>query len=149
MFGYRVAAVAVHRGHVLLHRSAQDDFWSLPGGRCELWELAQDALRREMREEMGIDVHVGRLLWVVENLFEQEGVAHHELGLYFKVDLGPDFGYNCRDSFEGSEEGLRLTFRWFPLASVRGLRLYPVFLQASLASLPSETEHIVNVEPAP
>jgi hypothetical protein len=102
-----------------------------------------------MWEEMGVDVRVGRLLWVVENLFEQQGVAYHELGLYFKIDLGPDFRYNLREAFEGNEESLRLIFRWFPLDSVRSLRLYPVFLQESLASLPAETEHIVNVESAP
>jgi hypothetical protein len=26
-FGYRVAAVAIHDGHVLLHRAECDDFW--------------------------------------------------------------------------------------------------------------------------
>jgi ADP-ribose pyrophosphatase YjhB (NUDIX family) len=57
-FHYRVAGVVTHARRVLLHRSEIDDFWSLPGGRARLFEAAQDALRREMREELGAEVVV-------------------------------------------------------------------------------------------
>ena len=36
-------------------------------------ESAGAALRREMREELGVHVTVGRLLWLVENFFTFEG----------------------------------------------------------------------------
>ena len=69
-FGLRVAGIAIHKGHVLLHRAECDDFWALPGGRGELLEPAVAALKREMKEEMDADVTVVRLLWVLENFFE-------------------------------------------------------------------------------
>ena len=68
-FGYRVSALAARDGYVLLHRSELDDFWSLAGGGCEMLESSEVALR----EEMGIDVRVERLLWVVENFFGRDG----------------------------------------------------------------------------
>jgi ADP-ribose pyrophosphatase YjhB (NUDIX family) len=61
-FNYRIVGVAM-RGEeeqdqceVLLHRAVTDDFWALPGGRAELLEPADATLRREMREELGVEL---------------------------------------------------------------------------------------------
>jgi ADP-ribose pyrophosphatase YjhB (NUDIX family) len=143
-FGYRVCGVALHEGHVLLHRAEHDDFWSMPGGGCELLEPGHAALRREMREEMGVDVRVVRLLWVIENFFEMAGAAHHELGFYFLVDLGPDFHYDVSRPFSGDEEGLRLIFRWYPIDSLEAVRLYPTYLRTALRAIPQATQYVVH-----
>jgi len=92
IFLCRVAGVAVVDDRVLLHRSEHDDFWALPGGRLEVGETMTEALRREMREEVEVDVEVGRLLWVIENFFDHYPLdqppdtslrsAHHELGFF-------------------------------------------------------------------
>lgn len=50
--------------------------WEPPGGQVELGEDLISALKREVREESGCDVEVGRLLGVNSNLGrEEEGVA--------------------------------------------------------------------------
>jgi mutator protein MutT len=56
-----VAAVLVEAGRVLLcHRRADlrwyPDVWDLPGGHVEPGELPAEALRRECREELDVDV---------------------------------------------------------------------------------------------
>ena len=38
--------------------------WDLPGGMAEANEPPADAVRRELREELGLDLHVGELLCV-------------------------------------------------------------------------------------
>jgi len=53
-FNYRIAAVALHEGNVLLNKLADHNFWFLPGGRAELLEPSHQTLKREMREELGI-----------------------------------------------------------------------------------------------
>ncbi len=87
IFNYRVAGLAVDGDRVLLHRTEIDDWWSLPGGRVEAGESSPEALVREMSEEMGADILVRRLLWVAEVFFENAGVRHHELGLYFLMEF--------------------------------------------------------------
>ena len=42
--------------------------WSLPGGKLEDGESLADALVREMKEETGLDVEPGRLLYVCDHL---------------------------------------------------------------------------------
>jgi 8-oxo-dGTP pyrophosphatase MutT (NUDIX family) len=50
-------------GRVLVCRNHRGE-WELPGGRPEVGELFQDCLRRELREETGLDVTVDRVLGV-------------------------------------------------------------------------------------
>jgi len=57
-----VAAVIVQRGAVLVaQRDAKSRFpglWEFPGGKVEPGETREAALRREIREELGVDVSI-------------------------------------------------------------------------------------------
>lgn len=54
-------AVIADGGRILLGRNDRAE-WELPGGRLEAGERVADAIRREVREETGLEVEVGRLL---------------------------------------------------------------------------------------
>jgi mutator protein MutT len=47
--------------------------WEFPGGSVEFGETLARALRREMREEYGIAIAVGKLLDVVDHILPEEG----------------------------------------------------------------------------
>jgi ADP-ribose pyrophosphatase YjhB (NUDIX family) len=146
-FTYRVAGIALDVDRVLLLRTEKDNFWFLPGGRVELLEPSQDALIREMQEELEVKVHVERLVWVVENFFEYEGKSYHELALYFLMSFPPDSHLCGKDeAFVGNEEGLKLIFKWHPLDEMEEIPLYPTFLRKRLNSIPQITEHIVHTD---
>lgn len=150
-FTYRVAGVALHEGRVLLNTVQGFDFWFLPGGRCELREAATEALMREMREEMGVEIGIERLLWVVENFFEFQGVVNHELGLYFLMSLPHDSGLcDAMEPFAGTEwlagpeQSIELIFQWHRLDALEQLPLFPAFLRRTLQAIPATVEHIVH-----
>jgi ADP-ribose pyrophosphatase YjhB (NUDIX family) len=63
----RVSADVILRdvhGRVLLVDPTYKPDWDLPGGMAEANEPPADALRRELREELGLDMQVGDLLCV-------------------------------------------------------------------------------------
>lgn len=143
-FNMRLVAVILAGDRVLVHRADGESFWSLPGGRAELLETTRDGLAREMREELDTEVEVGRLLWLVENFFEYEGMPYHELGFYFLVTLPPASTLTTSDTFSGYEGNLELIFRWAGLNELDGMVLLPSFLKAWLRNLPNTTQHIVH-----
>ena len=141
LFNYRIAGVAIHNGRLLLHKSPNDDYWALPGGRAEIMERGADTLRREMVEELGVEVKVGGLRWVGECFFEHRGTRYHEIGLYFAMalpDRSPLFEQN---EFNGDDG--RLVFRWHPLGSLGGIRVEPDFVVPALGDESGQILHYV------
>ncbi|MEP7338498.1 MAG: NUDIX hydrolase [Acidobacteriota bacterium] len=146
-FNYRVVGVAIHNHQVLLHQGEGESFWSLPGGRVEFGEEGAQTLKREMQEELDVQIEVTRLLWVVENFFDYDNKSYHELSFYFLMLL-PDTSkymtqagpYNC------AEPDSNLIFRWFPNQAevLADLPVFPSFLQTELQCLPESMQHRVH-----
>src|SRR5690242_11309734 len=55
-------------GRVLLIRRRDNQHWEPPGGVLELAETIHDGLRREIREETGLDIEPGPLTGVYKNM---------------------------------------------------------------------------------
>ncbi len=51
----------------------EHSLWEFPGGSVEFGERLADALKREMKEEFGIEIAVGELLDVVDHILPEEG----------------------------------------------------------------------------
>jgi 8-oxo-dGTP diphosphatase len=83
-----VGAVVWDGSRILLERRGRPPAlgaWSLPGGLIEVGETAEDAVRREVNEECGIEVTVGPLLGLFEPIHrDQDGrIRYHFVVLDF------------------------------------------------------------------
>jgi 8-oxo-dGTP pyrophosphatase MutT (NUDIX family) len=78
-------ALVVNDGKALLLRMRHTGKYQLPGGGVKVGERIEDTLRREVREEAGIEISVGRLLDFAELFFiyDPSGKAYHGLHFYY------------------------------------------------------------------
>jgi nucleoside triphosphatase len=86
-----VGALIVNgKGEILLVRSYKwGSRYTVPGGHIELGEASEKAVRREVREEVGLEVEPVRLLLVQEAIYP-EGYIKHEHFIFLD--------YLCRTS---------------------------------------------------
>lgn len=157
VFVYRVAGIAFFNNNILIHRNINDDFWSLPGGRCEMLEISKNTLIREMKEEIGVDIIIKRPLYFVENFFHFEEKDFHELSIFYLMEFPTHSKWVFEnDTFPGIEQsfkiendvydgtGFALIFKWVNVNELENLRLYPLFLRKSLKNIKPFPEHIIN-----
>lgn len=60
-----------------------EGFWEFPGGKCDAGESLIECLRREIREELGTDVIVGREILTCAHEYPERIVELH----FFECDL--------------------------------------------------------------
>ena len=64
-----VAAIIIYNGHILATQRGYGDFsskWEFPGGKVETNENPEEALIREIKEELNADITINEFLTTVE-----------------------------------------------------------------------------------
>ena len=92
----------------------QQRFYRPLGGEIEFGERAEDAVSREVREEVGCEIEEVRLLSVSENIFTYLGAEGHELVWTFEARLVDASMYE-REVVECREGDSRFEAHWVPL----------------------------------
>jgi 8-oxo-dGTP pyrophosphatase MutT (NUDIX family) len=78
-------AILLRDRKLLLLKMKATGKYHLPGGGIETGERVEETLRREVREETGLEIRVARLAFFDELFFyyDPSGRAYHGLHLYF------------------------------------------------------------------
>ena len=139
-FNYRVCAIMIWDGKILAMHDDRSPYYYLPGGRVTMGERAEQAVIREVEEELGITPKIVRPLWLNQAFFTEDvdNLNYHELCLYFLMDIS-DTDLLTRGPQFTSAEGRRThTFEWLSFERLKDEYFYPLFLKTDIFNLPAE-----------
>lgn len=117
------------RGNKILVSEGYDEvtgevFYRSVGGGIEFLETSKDALKREYKEEINVDVNVGEFLGISENIFVYNGKNAHELILFYTVEINDE---NYKEEYHTIDTNCETHAMWIDIDKfVNGdLRIYP------------------------
>ena len=134
VFGVRATALIVQNNQLLVTK--EDDYFYTIGGAIQVNERTEEAVVREVMEELGVKAQAGKLAFVVENRFEQDGVSYHNIEFHYLVDLLEDAPLTML------EDEKRQPCEWIDIDKLEGINLVPSFLKTALPDWDGQLRHI-------
>jgi 8-oxo-dGTP diphosphatase len=121
-FRARVGVVVINNGQILLVRDKRTDTptYHLPGDVVKVNESLEYAAKRAVKEQAGVDIDVGKLLYVRDGL----AADRHRLDLFFVGKL------SGIQELVVDKEHFRVD--WINLSILESMDLYPKFLRKSI-----------------
>lgn len=139
-FNYRVCAMIISDGKILAMHDERSPYFYLPGGRVKMGETAEDAVIREVREELGIIAKIARPLWLNQAFFTEDvdHLRYHELCIYFLMDISETDLLERGNEFTVNEGKKTHIFEWLDFDQLKEEYFYPLFLKKEIINLPNE-----------
>ena len=134
VFGVRATALILQNGKLLVTKD-KGKYYTI-GGAIQVNEKTEEAVVREVGEELGVKAQAGQLAFVVENSFEEAGVYYHNIEFHYLVDLLEDAPLTMQ------EDEKRQPCEWIDIDKLEGINLVPVFLKTALQDWDGQLRHI-------
>jgi mutator protein MutT len=130
-----VGAVIIENGRILLVKRGNEPNkgkWSVPGGLVRIGESLIEALKREIREEVGVEIEVDDVACVSEEIFRNGEVKFHYVIIDFFARIVDG---NVRPGSDAEE------IRWVPINEVDKIEVVD-FVEELIKSLVEERRKI-------
>ncbi|PIR62417.1 MAG: NUDIX hydrolase [Candidatus Pacebacteria bacterium CG10_big_fil_rev_8_21_14_0_10_42_12] len=117
-----VYGVIIQEDKILL--SKQWNGYNFPGGGIELGENTEDALKREVKEETGIEISVGKILHCQNSFFKLpfKGNFVHSIHVFYECKvIGGELSTKYLDE---NEKKYAEMAEWVPLTKIPDLKIF-------------------------
>ena len=144
-FKFRVSGLIIKNNKLLFVDMDDSGFLCLPGGYVELGETTEDAVKRELLEEVGKKFNISKYLGVVENYFiNKYSKKVHEISFYYLMSPIENIDTNNFTITENDKgHKIKLDFKWIDLKEVNNYDIRPSFLKQILESENLQFNHLI------
>ena len=141
LLNFRVSALFRKGNKILTHHTIGESHYTLPGGRVKEGETTEQALIREMGEEIGKHIKIVKPVSFMENLFIFDDKKYHEL-----LDAYLDEETYNKEKMQSIEKDKKLEFTWIDINELEKLDFRPNVLIKVIKQNDGKFNHIINVE---
>ena len=109
-----VAAIIIRNGQVFATQRGYGEWkgwWEFPGGKMEPGEIPQEALKREIREELDAEITVGQLLETIEWDYPKFHLTMH---CFLCALISEDVHLNEHEAAAWLKKDTLHTVKWLP-----------------------------------
>ncbi|MCX7633644.1 MAG: NUDIX domain-containing protein [Turneriella sp.] len=116
---HRIAGLHLHDGRLLLvrHKKQNREYYLLPGGGQEAGESAVEALIREWKEELNLNIRVGKFLFCGESV-PTNARRMQVFQMVFAVEA-------IEGQIAVRKQGPLAGYAWVPLAELNSITIFP------------------------
>lgn len=118
-----IRAIIQDKGKILVCYNKDKGYYFFPGGHLEFGEKIQDALFREMKEELNVRIKQFKFIGVVDNIYEENKEKHHEINLVFEIKV---------DKVREKSREDHIDFIFFDKNKFKKEKILPIALQKAI-----------------
>ena len=127
-FKFRVSGIIIENNQILLEKYDSDSY-CLPGGYVNIGETSEEAIYRELKEELKFDFVIDEFLGVAENFFTNfKGDKTHGIDFYYKTSFKDKNDIDKIDyDYVEDDHGIIVQhdLRWFSLNELKSIDFRP------------------------
>ena len=118
-----IRAIILSKNKILACWSKEKRYYFFPGGHINFEESAEQALKRELKEELHISVRNPEFIGTVENIYVEDRQKHHEINLVFSAKV---------DKIKIDSKENHIGFELIDTKKFSKTKIYPVALKKAI-----------------
>lgn len=132
LLNVRASGIIIHDNKILLHKNINEEHYALIGGRVSIGESSEEALKREILEEMGKEVEIIEGLTTVENFFEMKNFKYYEILFVHRLEFKDEQDKKILDTIKNVEGKDYLIYEWIDIDEIDKYPLKPKVIKDML-----------------
>ena len=140
-FIYRTSAIIYNsdKSRILLFYGDDREYYMLPGGKVQELEQSKNAIKREIKEELGYDNLEYNLIGVSEEILEDKRLNVHQITLIYESLYN---GEISDESFKSIETDW-INFKWIKISELKKYKIHPKNIDIMLNN-EGKIKHIID-----